>query len=134
MAPNKGKVKELEVFSNKAGRANAAIFDVLGRESPQTIKQVLKQISKYERLEETYYASLTKRLRSLQESGYVGEAKQTREEFRGQKSYELRMKAYLARFLKENSMQDIMDQATDTQAAYILLALLNVVLSEKDRT
>jgi hypothetical protein len=35
-------------------------------------------------------------------------------------------------FLKENRMQDILDQATDTQAAHILLALLNVFLAEKN--
>jgi len=34
-------------------------------------------------------------------------------------------------FLKENSMQDILDLATDKQAAIILLALLNVFQDEK---
>ena len=130
----KGKSTELEVFSDRAGRANVAIFDALAKESPQNIKQLLKQISKYEGLEETYYASLTKRLHCLQETGYIGEAKSVQECNKGQTSYELRMKAYLALFLKENSMQDILDQATDAQAAYILLALLNVFLPENDKT
>ena len=127
----KGKGTELEVFSDRAGRANVAIFDALAKEKPQTIKHLLKQISKYEGLEETYYASLTKRLRSLQESSYVGEAKPAQEDSKGQASYELKMKAYLAMFLKENNIQDIIDQATDTQAAHILLVLLNVLLSER---
>jgi hypothetical protein len=43
------------------------------------------------------------------------------------------MKAYLAMFIKENNIQDILDQATDTQTAYIILALLNVELPEKDK-
>ena len=34
-------------------------------------------------------------------------------------------------FLKENSMQDILDLATDKQAAIILSALLNVFQDEK---
>ena len=34
-------------------------------------------------------------------------------------------------FLKENSIQGILDKATDAQAAYILLALLNMFLPEK---
>ena len=46
-------------------------------------------------------------------------------------TYELTIKAYLAAFLKENSMQDILDQATDTQAAFLLLTLLNVSLHDK---
>jgi len=132
LAQRKSKGTELEVFADRAARANVAIFDALAKESPQTIKQLLKQVSTYEGLEETYYASLTKRLRSLQETGYVGEAKPGNEDSKRQKSYELRIKAYLAMFLKENSIQDILDQATDTQAAYILLALLNVLSPEKD--
>jgi predicted transcriptional regulator len=129
LAPKKSKGTELEVFSDRAGRANVAIFSILAKESPQTIKQ----ISKIEGLEETYYASLTKRLHCLQETGYIREIKPDREDTKGQKSYELRIKAYLAMFLKENSMQEIFDQATDTQASYVLLTLSNVVFPEKDR-
>jgi len=71
----RGKGTDLEVFSDRAGRANAAIFEVLAKESPQTIKQILKKIIKYEGLQETYYASLTKRLRNLREIGLIEEIK-----------------------------------------------------------
>lgn len=124
---NHDKGTELDVFKDRAGRANLAIFEVLAKASPQNIKQILKQITRYEGLEETYYASLTKRLRRLHEEGFIRETKQAT----GQKSYELQMKAYLAMFLKEHSMQDLIDQATDTQAAYILLTLLDAALQEK---
>jgi len=121
----------VDCFTHEIFDDFAAIFDAFAKVSPQTIKQLLKQISKYEGLEETYYASLTKRLHSLQETRYVKEAKQTKEEPNGQAKYEPRMKAHLAMFLKENSIQDILDQATDNQAAIILLALLNVFQDEK---
>ncbi len=129
LAPKKSKGTELDVFSGRAGRANAAIIDVLAKETPQTIKQLLKKITKYEGLEETYYASLTKRLHNLTESGLIEEIKSTQKG--APASYGLCVKAYLAMFLKENSMQDIFDKATDTQAATILLALMNVFSSEK---
>jgi hypothetical protein len=125
----KGKGTELDVFSDRAGRANSAIFDILLKESPQTIKRILKLITNYDGLEETYYASLTKRLHALQQEEYTKEVKESP---KGQSSYELRIKAYLSMVLRENSMQDIIDKATDTQRAFILLALLNVLLSEKD--
>ncbi|MCX8150779.1 MAG: hypothetical protein N3D85_04690 [Candidatus Bathyarchaeota archaeon] len=35
-------------------------------------------------------------------------------------------------FLRENSVEDILEQATDTQSALILLALLNPVAQEKE--
>jgi hypothetical protein len=130
LAGKKRKGTELEVFSDRAARTNAAIFKVLAIESPQTIKQILKRIIKYEGLEETYYASLTKRLHCLQETDYIIK----REQFgrKKQTAYDLQKKAYLAMFLKENSMQDIINQATDVQAGYILLSLLNVLLPEKE--
>lgn len=114
------------MFQDRAARANTAIFEVLAKESPQTIKQILKKITRYEGLEETYYASLTKRLRNLTENGFIEEIRLDQKG--AQATYRLCVKAMLAMFLKENSMQDILDQASDTQAAYIMLALLNAVL------
>jgi hypothetical protein len=131
LARKKGKGTELDVFSDRAGRANAAIFEVLARESPQTIKQLLKKITKYEGLEETYYASLTKRLRNLTETGLIEEIKPN---LKGTSaSYRLCVKAILAMVLEENRMQDIFNQATQKEAAHILLAFLNVLLSKKDQ-
>jgi hypothetical protein len=49
-----------------------------------------------------------------------------------QASYGLCVKAILAMVLEENSMQDIFNQATQKEAAYILLALLNVLFPQKD--
>jgi len=61
------------------------------------------------------------------EEGFIAETKQVT----GQKSYGLQVKAYLALFLNEYSIQDILTQATDTKAAHILLTLLNTALQEK---
>lgn len=126
----RGKSTELAVFSDRAGRANAAIIDALAKESPQTIKQILKKITKYEGLEETYYASLTKRLRNLREIGLIEEIEPNRKG--APASYRLCVKAILAMVLEENRIQDIFNQATNIQAAHILLAVLNVLLTKKD--
>jgi predicted transcriptional regulator len=127
---SKSNGTELDVFQDRAGRANAAIFEVLAKESPQTIKQLLKKITKYEGLEETYYASLTKRLRNLTETGLIEGIKPNQKG--APTCYKLCVKAILAMVLEENSMQDIFDKATDKEAAHILLAFLNVLLSKKD--
>jgi hypothetical protein len=126
---NKSNGTELDVFQGKAARANSAIFDILAKESPQTIKQILKKITKYECLQETYYASLTKRLRNLTEIGLIEEIKPNQKG--APASYKLCVKAILAMVLEENSMQEIFNQVTDNQAAHILLAFLNVLLSKK---
>jgi DNA-binding HxlR family transcriptional regulator len=127
----RSKGTELDVFSDREGRANAAIIDALAKESPQTIKQILKKITKYEGLEETYYASLTKRLRNLTETGLIEEIKPNQ---KGTPTrYRLCVKAILAMVLEENCMQDIFNQATQKEAAHILLAVLNVLLTKKDQ-
>lgn len=106
-----------------------AVFEVLA-EHPQNVKEIRNQIIKRKGLEETYYASLTKRLHHLEETCYIGKAKST-EGFKAQ-CYEMRVKAYLAAFLDTNSMEDIIAQATELQLAQILLTLLNVVLPEEN--
>ncbi|MGD0451221.1 MAG: hypothetical protein ABSA79_09240 [Candidatus Bathyarchaeia archaeon] len=130
MAGKNSRGTELDVFQGRAARANSAIFDILAKESPQTIKQILKKITKYEGLEETYYASLTKRFRNLTEIGLIEEIKPKQKG--APASYRLCVKAILAMVLKENGMQDIFNQATGKQAAHILLAVLNVLLTKKD--
>ena len=114
MAPkrrSKSKGTELDVFKGRAGRANAAIFEVLAKESPQTIKQLLKKITKYEGLEETYYASLTKRLRNLTEIGLIEEIKSNQKD--SPTCYKLCVKAILAMVLEENRMQEIFNKANE---------------------
>ncbi|MEM3880345.1 MAG: hypothetical protein QXD19_01195 [Candidatus Bathyarchaeia archaeon] len=120
------------MFKDRAARANTAIFEILAKESSQTIKRLLKQVTRYPSLEETYYASLTKRIRALKEAGYIKETKTTQESTKTQTRYELKPKAYLSMLLKENTMQDILDKATDTQTAIILMALLNVLASKEE--
>ncbi len=90
----------LDVFQGRAGRANAAIFEVLARESPQTIKQLLKRITTYEGLEETYYASLTKRLRNLTDTGLIEEMKPNPKG--APTCYKLCVKAILANGSRDN--------------------------------
>ncbi|MCW4008675.1 MAG: hypothetical protein NWF09_08340 [Candidatus Bathyarchaeota archaeon] len=76
----------------KCRRANTSIFEIPAKENSQTIKQLLKQVTRYPGLEETYYASLTKRLHALKEAGYIKETKTTRESAKIQTFYELKPK------------------------------------------
>jgi hypothetical protein len=131
MARKKLKGTELSVFKGREARLNRAIFETLAAEGPQTISNLQKQISKYRGLRETYYASVSKRIRCLEETGYITQVKPNPE---GTKAvaYELRPKAYLASFLNLTSMEDLLSQVTDAKAAIILLALINAVPPDKE--
>jgi DNA-binding transcriptional ArsR family regulator len=131
MVQKKRRATRLAVFKGREAKLNRAIFETLATKGPQTISNLQKQISKQKGLTGTYYASLSKRIRRLEETGYITQVKPTPA---GSKAatYELRVKAYLAAFLNSTSMEDVIDQATDSKAAMILLALLNALSPDKD--
>ena len=131
MARKKPKSTELKVFSGREASRNLAIFEILANSDPQTIPQLQKQICKRKGLSGTYYASISKRLRCLEETGYIKQAKPAPEGAKAA-TYELRIKAYLATFLKHNSMEDLLSQITDAQAAMLLLALINATPPDKE--
>ena len=118
---------ELSVFKGIEAKLNLAIFFVLALSDPLTINELQKQVSRQKGLERTYYASLTKRLRSLVENEYLKENKV------GNKAatYQLTNKAYLAIFLHSNKMQEILDKTTENQRAFLLLAFMNYLQEEE---
>jgi hypothetical protein len=130
MARKKGKGTEFAVFKGREAKLNRAIFEILATMGPQTISNLQKQTSKYRGLRGTYYASVSKRIRCLKETGYITQVKPAIE---GAKAvaYELRPKVYLASFLNLTSMEDLLSQITDAKAAIILLALINAVPPDK---
>lgn len=118
----------LSIFKGREAKLNRAIIEILTLQGSLTIPELRKQIAKRKGLEETYYASLFKRVRRLEETGYV-RAIVKAEESRTQ-AYEVRPKAVLAIFLDAYSLQQILDKANDRQAARALLVLLDVILLE----
>jgi hypothetical protein len=121
---------ELSVFKGREARLNLAIFIALALLGPLTITGIQKQVSKQKGLEGTYYASLTKRLRSLDANGYITGLEQKTN--RKAVTYKITNKAYLAMFFYENSLQKILNQATENEAAFLLLNLLNITKSKTE--
>jgi len=125
LARKKSKGTTLRVFSDRAGRANSAIFDALAQEGNQCIKDLLKKISKVEGLEEMYFASLNKRLKKLLEE-YLIQVNKPAE--RGSAAnYDLSIKGFLAIILRDNGIQQIFDKANDKGAALMVFAFMYVL-------
>lgn len=114
---------ELSVFKGREGKLNLAIFLILALSDPLPIKKLHKQLSNDPKLEGTYYSSLTKRLHCLVDEEYLIENKVGRQAA----TYQLTNKALLAMFLDANSMQEILDKASEKKRAFLLLALVNSV-------
>jgi hypothetical protein len=100
------KNTKLSVFKGREARLNHAIFQILSLKGPQTIYDVHRQVRAHRGLRYTCYASVNKRVRALEDSGYVKKAcvKRTKAGFEAS-TYELGAKAYLAMLLNSVSLE-----------------------------
>ena len=112
------------MFKGREAKLNRAIFQTLAIKSPQTIYNIHKQVTKYRGLRHTRYASVNKRIRFLEESGYIKKIgiKKTKAGFEAS-IYELNVKGYLAIFLNQINLDDFLKRVDDAAALTILGAI-----------
>jgi len=124
---DKGKAAaaRLSVFKGREAKLNKAIFHILALKGPQTIYDMHKQIETYRGLRHTRYASVNKRVRFLEESGYVSRIglKKTKAGFEAS-IYELHSRGYLALALSFINLDELVGQADETTALGILGGLM----------
>lgn len=95
---------------------------------PQTIYDIHKKLKAQKRLRHIRYASTNKRVRSLEEQGYVSRigAKETKAGFQAS-LYELTAKAYLATHLNLISLDELLVQLDNASAMTLLAEILNTM-------
>lgn len=122
------KNTNLSVFKGREARLNHAIFRILSLKSPQTIYDVHEQVRAHRGLRYTRDASVNKRVRALEDSGYVKKAcaKRTKAGFEAL-TYELSAKAYLAILLDSVSLEELLTRADETAANEILANIIRIV-------
>lgn len=123
----KPKTTKLSVFKGREAKLNHAIFQTLANKSPQTIYDIHKQIRKTRGLRYTRYASVNKRIKALEETGYIKKAG-TRETKAGFEAviYELTARAYLALLLIEITLDDLLTKVDENTALAILAIIAQV--------
>ena len=121
MARLKGKGGRISVFKGREAKLNRAIFHILAFKGPLTIYDIHKIVKTRRRLKHVRYASVNKRVRSLEESGYTKKmgVKKTKAGFEAF-IYELTAKAYLAILLNSTSPDEILMRADEATASAIL--------------
>ena len=67
------KNTRLSVFKGREAKLNRAIFQVLALKDAQTIYDIHKHVRTFRGLKHTYYSNVNKRVRALQQKGYVKE-------------------------------------------------------------
>ena len=132
----KSKGSKISVFTGRGANKNHAIFKILAVKGPLPISDLQKLLNKQRGLEVTYYASLNKRIHSLEKGGYIAQAHPASPNRTGFKAalYEVRAKFYLASFLNGNSRDEILNKLTDTNATIILADLIDATMPSKKIT
>ncbi len=115
---------ELSVFMGVEAKMNFAIFLILAvSDYPLKNTELLKLLNKQKKPSDTYYGSITKRLRCLVNEEYLKEKKVGSEAA----TYQLTNKALLAMLWDSNNMQEILDKASEKKRGFLLLALANSI-------
>jgi predicted transcriptional regulator len=119
------KTGRISVFKGREARLNRAIIQVLGGKEPQTTRQLRKKITQIKGLNHTSYSTVNKRVRILERSGYLRKASVKQRPGGLTNYYELRPKAYLAKFLDSTNIENLFEKVNDQTALTILGALID---------
>jgi len=119
----------ISVFKGREARLNFAVFQVLALKGPQTIYDIHKQIRTIRGLRYTRYASVNKRIKALEETGYIKRTG-TRKTKAGFEAiiYEVTARAYLALILNSMNLDELLE-AIDEDIALVILA--DILLQSK---
>ena len=118
----------ISVFKGREARLNRAIFQILALKGPLTIYDIHKEVKARRGLRRTRYASVNKRVRSLEELGYIKKigAKKTKAGFEAS-VYELSVRAYLAILLNSINLDKLVMRVDESAASAILTAITYAV-------
>ena len=121
MPRRKRKIGRISVFKGQKAKLNHAIFQILALKGPQTIYGIHKIVKAQRKLRHVRYASVNKRVRSLEESGYIKKTgvKKTKAGFEAI-IYELTARVYLAILLNSTNLDDLIMHADEAIASAIL--------------
>ncbi len=125
----KGKDKSgsarLSVFKGREAKLNRAIFHILALKGPLITYDVHKEVKAQRGLKPTKYTNVLRRIRALEESGYLEKAG-TRKTLPGSERvlYKLSSKTYLALLLNKVNMDHYIQKASEESALTMLAAMI----------
>jgi hypothetical protein len=120
----KPKDTKLSVFKGREAKLNRAIFQSLALKGAQTIYDIHKHVKTFRGLKYTYYGNVNKRVRALQQQGYLKEVniRSTKAGFEATE-YELTTRTYLALMLDSINLEDLLNRIDEDVASEILAAI-----------
>jgi predicted transcriptional regulator len=115
---------KLTVFKGREAKLNRTIFLILGKKEPQTTRALFKAVTQIRSLKNTSYSTVNKRVRNLEELGFLKKVIVKQRLGGITNFYELRPKAYLSKFFDSASIEDLIKQTNDKTALIVLGTLI----------
>ena len=117
---------KLSVFRGREAKQNLAIILALTYHEPQTTRALWKKITHTKGMKDISYSTINRRVRNLEQQLYLKKA-EIKQRLGGITNYyELRPKAYLAKFLDSTNMETVVEQVNDKTALTLLAAFIHV--------
>ena len=124
MPRSKRETVRLSVFKGRESSLNRALIQALISKEPQTTNQLFTKIAQIEEFKDISYSTVNKRVRSLEQSGYIKKVLVKKRVGGLSNYYELRPKVYLAQFLASNNIYKLFEQADDQLSLTFLAAFI----------
>jgi len=133
VAKGKEKSGRLQVFKGREAKLNRVIFHILALKGPQTIYEISKEVKTRKGLKNTKYTNVNRRVRTLEESGYLEKAGIRSTQAGGQAAlYQLTTRAHVALLLSQIS-PDTFTKEADEDTLIAELAALILFLEKRER-
>jgi len=118
----------LSVFKGREAKLNRAIFWILAQDGPLTAYDICRKVRAQKPLRHTRYSVVNRRVRSLEESGYIEKTgpKKTRAGFEAQ-LYQNTYRAYLAIIINQINLNEFIEKAEENK---IISALSSIIPTE----
>lgn len=124
MPTRNSETVRLSVSKGREFSLNRALIQALISKEPQTTNQLFTKIAIIEEFKDISYSTVNKRVRSLEQSGYIKKVLVKKRVGGLSNYYELRPKVYLAQFLASNNIYKLFEQADDQLSLTFLAAFI----------
>ena len=135
MAKGKKCGAKLSVFKGREAKLNMAVFHVLALKGPLTAYDLHKEVKAQKSLRHTKYTNVLRRIKALEESGYIekaGTRKIKTHPHYQTNLYQLTPRAYLAVLVNKTNLDEIIQKASRENILALIAALVQYTSYSQD--
>jgi Fe2+ or Zn2+ uptake regulation protein len=126
---------KLSVFKGREAKLNMAVFHVLALKGPLTAYDLHKEVKAQKSLRHTKYTNVLRRIKALEESGYIekaGTRKIKTHPHYQTNLYQLTPRAYLAVLVNKTNLDEIIQKASRENILALIAALIQYTSYSQD--